>query len=327
MGRCGNQNRPLESENLAYIIYPAEGPELKNQGATPVLSCESKNGGFLFYKMKKLFLCLMLFFSTLQKEAYAGAQAKYISLAPSTTEILFALGLDEEIVGVSQFCNYPAKAVTKEKVGTFSQPNIEKIISLRPDIIFCTGLEQAPAIAKLRKLNLRVCVSDPSNFKELFDSIREIGGLVGKEERAAALIEEMKKGIEEANSRVKLISKEKRPKVFVEIWHSPLMTAGRNSFINELIILAGGINIANDANRPYTYFSPEQVIKRNPDCIILAYMNKENPVKIIKERFGWNKINAVKNNRVYNDINPDLFLRPGPRLVQGLKEIHKRLYP
>lgn len=255
------------------------------------------------------------------------SKPRYISLAPSTTEILFALGLDEEIVGVSSFCNYPLKAQAKEKIGTFSQPNIEKILSLKPDIVFCTGLEQVSVITKLKQLNLKVCVSDPSNFKELFDSIGEIGRLVDRESRALALTERMKMNIEEINSKVKPIPEEKKPKVFVEIWHSPLMTAGRGSFIDELIKLAGGINIAYDTQRSYSYFSPEQVIKRNPDCIILAYMDKKNPLETIRERFGWNNISAVKNQRVYNDINSDLFLRAGPRLVEGLKEIHKRLYP
>jgi len=252
---------------------------------------------------------------------------RYISLAPSTTEILFALELDDEIVGVSSFCNYPPKAQSKVKVGTFSQPCIEKILSLKPDIIFCTGLEQAPIITKLKQLNLKICVSDPSDFEELLASIKEIGRLVNKENRAAALIEEMKKNIEEISSKVALIPHEARPMVFVEIWDNPLMTAGKGSFIDELIKLAGGINIASDTKRPYSYFSPEQVIKHNPNCIILAYMNEKNPLNIIRERLGWNNISAVKNNRIYSDINPDLFLRPGPRLIEGLKEIHKRLYP
>lgn len=259
--------------------------------------------------------------------SYPHQKLRIISLAPSTTEILFALGLDEEIVGISQFCNYPPQAFTKQKVGTFSQPNIEKILSLKPDIIFCTGLEQALIITKLRQLNLKVYISDPSNFKELFNSIREISKLVNKEKQAVTLIKKMKINIEEINFKVKLIPKPKRPKIFVEIWHNPLMTSGPGSFIDELLTLAGGVNIAYDTKRPYSYFSPEEVIKRNPDIIILAYMGKENPVKIIRERLGWNNISAVKNNRIYNDINPDLFLRPGPRLIDGLKEIHKRLYP
>ncbi|MCX5702917.1 MAG: cobalamin-binding protein [Candidatus Omnitrophica bacterium] len=281
--------------------------------------------------MRRLFLIfnlsLIFLFFAARYSFSSSPKLRVISLAPSTTEILFALGLDDEITGVSQYCNYPPKALSKEKVGTFSQANIEKVLLLKPDIIFCTGLEQAPIITKLKQLNLRVYISDPSNFKELFDSIREIGRLVNKEGRAVALIAEMKAGIEKITSKVKLIPQERRPKVFVEIWHSPLMTAGRGSFIDELLGLAGGVNIAYDTQRPYSYFSPEQVIKRDPDCIILAYMDKESPLKIIKGRFGWNNISAVKNNRIYNDINPDALLRPGPRLVEALEEIYERLYP
>ena len=285
--------------------------------------------------MKKLFIVIMLVFlgtvplgfSKLALTGTVPIKPRYISLAPSTTEILFALGLDEEIVGVSSYCNYPLKAKDKEKVGTFSQPNIEKILSLKPDYIFCTGLEQALAISQLRRLNLNVYVGDPVNMEELLNSIRNIGKIVGKEWEAENLIKNMKSEIEEISSKVKLIPESKKPKVFIEIWYGPLTTAGKGSFIDELLTLAGGINIAYDTKRAYSIFSPEEVIKRNPDCIILAYMDKEKPLKLVGERFGWKGISAVKNNRLYNDINPDLLLRPGPRIVQGLKEIYKRLYP
>jgi iron complex transport system substrate-binding protein len=282
--------------------------------------------------MKKQFLLISFILTNflcvnIQSFSAEVPKLRIISLAPSTTEILFALDLDEEIIGVSAFCDYPPKAREKEKVGTFSQPNIERILSLKPDIIFCTGLEQAPAVRELRQLNLKVYVSDPVNIDELFISIKDIACLTHKEKEAEELIKKMKVKIEEINSKIKLIPQEKRPKVFVEIWHDPLMTAGKDSFINELLILAGGMNIAYDTKRPYSYFSPEQVIARNPDRIILGYMSgKDNQTKV-GERFGWKGINAVKNNRVYNDINPDLFLRPGPRLTEGLEEIYKRLYP
>lgn len=272
-----------------------------------------------------LVLIVLLFINTCSFSQ--TPKLRIISLAPSTTEILFALGLDDEILGVSLFCNYPPKARTKEKVGTFSQPNIEKILSLRPDFIFCTGLEQKPAIAQLRQLNLKVCVSDPANLKELFVSIKEIGVLTKREKEAEGLIRKMQEEIKEISSEVQFIPQEKRPKVFVEIWHEPLMTIGKGTFIDELITLAGGLNIAYDTRNPYGYFSAEQVIKRNPDCIILGYMSKEKPLKTFKKRLGWTKISAVQNNRIYSDINPDLFLRAGPRLTEGLKEIYQRLYP
>lgn len=252
---------------------------------------------------------------------------RIVSLAPSTTEILFALGLDNEIVGVSQFCNYPKAAQSKERVGTFSEPNIEKILFLRPDIIFCTGLEQVVIIEKLKQLNLNICVSDPSDTNELFDSIEEIGELTNKKKAAGILIRKMQADIENLTSITRRIPKDSRLKVFVEIWHDPIMTVGSSSFVDELISLAGGRNIANDTKRAYSVFSAEEVIKRNPDCIILAYMDQPGSIEIVKRRLGWKNISAVKNNRIYNDIDPDLFLRPGPRITEGLKEIYKRLYP
>jgi len=280
--------------------------------------------------MKKRFIIFFLI-SFILADSYSfslGAPGlRIVSLAPSTTEILFALGAGEEVVGVSSFCNYPQEASRKEKVGTFSQPNIEKILSLKPDIIFCTGLEQEPVVRGLKELNLKVCVSDPSNMEGLFSSILDMGKLISKEKEAEELINKMKRGIAEITSKSKLIPEQSRPKVFIEIWNEPLMTTGKGSFIDELVTLAGGKNIAYDTHRPFCYFSAEQVIKRNPDCIILTYMTSEIPTQAVGKRLGWQKISAVKNKRIYNDINPDLLLRPGPRLVEGLKELHKRFYP
>lgn len=279
--------------------------------------------------MKKT-ICFILLLLLLNQDAYTLSytrKLRIISLAPSATEILFALGLDEEIVGVSSFCNYPLKAKEKQRVGTFSQPNIEEILFLKPDIIFCTGLEQTYVVKQLKELGLNVCVSDPSNIEELLVSIRQIGKLTQKEKEANMLVKNIELNIEKMNSRNRLTAQENKPKVFVEIWHDPLITAGNKSFINELILLAGGVNIANGLKRAYGYFSVEQIIKYNPDCIILTYMTKEKPLNLVKERLGWKNISAVKNNRIYNDIAPDLLLRPSPRIIDGLKELHKRLYP
>lgn len=278
--------------------------------------------------MRKSFLIIIYVFIILSNVNYSFATEKLriISLAPSTTEILFSLGLDNEIVGVSQSCDYPPEAAVKEKIGTFSQPSIEKILSLKPDIIFCTGLEQAPIISKLRKLKLKVVVSDPDNMESLFNSIAKIGKLTGKEEKAAMIIENMKKDINNIVFSVKKIPADKRQKVFIEIWHNPLTTAGKGSFVDELITLAGGINIASDLKSAYGSFSSECVIKRNPDCIILAYMGNENFSDNIKTRCGWENISAVRNNKVFNDIDPNILLRPGPRVSAGVKAIYKKLY-
>lgn len=277
--------------------------------------------------MRKPILLVLISALSLCGSAMAkDPSARYISLAPSTTEILFALGLDKEVLAVSSYCNYPPEASKKEKIGDFSSPNVEKIAWLKPDFIFCTGLEQAPVIEKLKKIGLKVYVCDPVSLKGLYASIEEIGGITSTKEKAAVLVENIKNRIASVSAKLKSIPRSQRKKVFVEIWNEPLTTAGKGSYMDELITLAGGINIASDTIIPYSIFSQEEVIKRDPDCIIIAYMDKKHPAQNLKKRFGWQKIKAVENSRVFNDINPDILLRPGPRIAQAVEEVYKRLY-
>jgi iron complex transport system substrate-binding protein len=257
----------------------------------------------------------------------ASALPRYISIAPATTEILFALGLDEEIVGVGTFCNYPAKAKDKPKVGDFSHPNMEKIFSLKPDYIFSTGLEQDIIVTQLRQLKFNVYVSDPPSVGSIFSTITDIGRLTGKSVEAGQLIKKMKADIESVSARVRLVPQDKRPRVFIEIWSEPLMTAGKGSFVDELVTMAGGINIAHDTRRPYSIFSSEMAVNRNPGYIFMTYMDKSSPLELVEKRFGWKSVDAVKNKKVFNDISSDVMLRPGPRVVEALKEMNRRLYP
>lgn len=275
----------------------------------------------LFSSLVVIFICF-----SQPIPSHSAKKLRIISIAPSVTEILFSLGLDNQIIGVSSFCNYPPEAKDKEKIGSFSQPSIEKIIFLKPDIIFATGLEQASTVDQLRRLGMRVFVSDPESFKELFNSIREIAKLVSKGVEASRLISQMEERIKRIKDKVKLIPYQERLSVFIEIGTDPLMTAGSGSFVDELISLAGGINIAADLPRSYSYFSSEQVIKRNPDCIILGYMDMKQDTSEVKNRLGWENIAAVRNNHIYRDIDPNLFFRPGPRLVEGLEAIYEKLH-
>jgi len=291
--------------------------------------------------MKKIIIiiCLVLIFGQKQFPCAADNNSpetgtvssagtpRYISLAPSTTEILFALGLDDEIVGVSTYCNYPQAAKSKPKVGDFSQPNMETIISLHPDYIFGTGLEQIPVILELKRIFPNIYVADPSTIGELLKTISDIGVITNRTKEAQELLRKMFGDIETVNALVKNIPQDKKVKIFVEIWHEPLMTAGKGSFVDELITMAGGINVAHDVIRPFCNYSSEKVISLDPECIIMTYMDKEAPLKLLESRFGWENISAVKNKRVFNDIDPDILLRPGPRITEGLKEIFKRLYP
>jgi len=276
--------------------------------------------------IKRSILIIVLLFTGLICASGASAE-RYISLSPSTTEILFALGLQDEIVAVTSFCNYPEETKKIAKIGTFSEPNIETIISLKPTIVFATGLEQTPVVSRLKKSGLRVVVSDPKNISELLESITQIGKKTGREEAAEKLKENMLRRLEAVKAKAAKIPPEKRVSVFIEIWHDPIMTAGPGSFVDELINLAGARNIAYDAPRAYSRFSNEVIIERNPDVIILGYMDKVNEsTQLIKNRIGWQDIAAVKNNRIVKDINPDLILRPGPRLIEGLERIYQSLY-
>ncbi|MFH1868725.1 MAG: cobalamin-binding protein [Candidatus Omnitrophota bacterium] len=251
---------------------------------------------------------------------------RIISIAPAMTEILYSLGLDKEIIAVTSFCNYPKEAAEKEKIGTFSDPSIEKIVSLKPDMIFAAGLEQAMVVERLRKLGLKVYVNYPSTIDELLNEISNIGMLTNRKKEAYKLVGSMKERIDAISRETKSISLENKKKVFIEIWHDPLITAGKGSFVDELVKIAGGINIAYDTSRPYSYFSAELVIERDPDFIILGHEGEPDVLSSMKKRIGWDKIKAIRNSGVFNDINPDLFLRPGPRIVDGLEKIYSRLY-
>jgi len=256
-----------------------------------------------------------------------AAGPKIVSLAPSTTEITCALGLYDNLVGVSTMCDYPKEVKKKEKVGSFSEPNIEQILALKPDVILATGLEQAQTVERLRKLGLPVIVSDPKGFRELYDSILTIGRACGKEKEAVSLINKMKKKISAVSAKVALIEPGKRPRVYFEVWHDPIMTAGKGSFIDEMITVAGGVNITSDAPRPFSQFSPELIVKRDPDVIILGYMVKGNSAaESFSKRFGWDGIKAVRQNRVYDDIDPNTLFRPGPRLADAVVQLNKRFY-
>lgn len=252
---------------------------------------------------------------------------RIISAAPNVTEILFALGLEENIVGISTHCNYPPETRAKTKIGSFSRPNIERIISLKPDIVFVTGLEQDAVSQKLIKLGIKTRTIYPTTIHELFSAIEQIGRLTDRQKNADILIYTMKHRIDAVRKKVAALPEEKKVKLLIEIMVDPLIVAGKKSFVGELGEIAGGNNIAYDTERAYSKFSPELVIRRNPDCIILGYMFKEEGVvESMNKRLGWSNINAVKNGAIFNDIDPDILLRPGPRAADAVEEIYKRLY-
>jgi iron complex transport system substrate-binding protein len=252
------------------------------------------------------------------------APKRIVSLAPNTTEILFALGAGNRVVGVTEYCNYPPAARDVKKVGSFSFLNIERILSVSPDLVIMSTLEQERFIKTLEDLEIPVYVCFPRNFNELFRSIQEIGKLTETSERASAIVDSLRIELSVLEDEAdQAFGESGRPRVYLEISERPLMTVGEDSFLGELIDIAGGINIGHGIPRDYAVINPEIVISRNPDVIFIfqSSTTKENLVK----RLGWNRVKAVWTEAIFDDLNEDIVFRPGPRSVQGAREIFERL--
>ncbi len=273
------------------------------------------------HKASIVILLVILFYYSLVPAAEELPQ-RIISLAPANTEILYALNLGDKVVGVSSYCNYPPQVKEKEKVGDFSNPNIEKIAALKPDLILATGLEQAPVVKRLKQLGFTVEVIDPQNFNELFDSITRIGELTGTRTYAFLLNQSMKSRIGKLMQAIAAKVTEP-PKIFIEISLQPLMTASSRTFLDEMINMLRAINIASNLSRPYCRISEEFVIKQDPDCIILTSPRAK---AFFTAKEAWQQVKAVKNNKLIDTINPDLLMRPGPRLIDGLEQLAEKIY-
>ncbi|MFP7296523.1 ABC transporter substrate-binding protein [Neobacillus niacini] len=252
---------------------------------------------------------------------------KIVSLIPSNTEIAFALGMGEQIVGVSDFDNYPEEAATKEKIGGM-EINIEKIISLQPNLVLAhaSAMNGTEGLQQLRDAGLTVLViNDAQNFEQVYDSIAMIGKAAGENKKAEELIKSMQDKL--AEIKVKAGEIKEKKKVFVEVSPAPeVFTTGKNTFMDEMITLINAENTAND-QEGWIKIDQEVMIERNPDVIITTYGNyTENAVEQVIERQGWENVNAIKNKQVI-DVDSDSVTRSGPRIVEGVEELAKAVYP
>ena len=254
---------------------------------------------------------------------------RIVSLAPSNTEILFAVGAGDQVVGVTKFDNYPPEAQTREQIGGFSAKTIsvEKIVALKPDLVLSVGKIQQPVIDALEKTEIPVFALAPKTFEDVYANILAVGQLTGNEAQAAQLVAQMKERVAAVQAKIADVPQDQRPTVFWETWDEPLMTAGPSTFIGQMITLAGGKNIFSDVQDQYPQVSAEEVVSRNPAVILGpdSHGKAMTPEKI-KARPGWSNIQAVKDGRIYL-IDGDIASHPGPRLVDGLEMIAQALYP
>ncbi|MFA5523981.1 MAG: cobalamin-binding protein [Tissierellales bacterium] len=248
---------------------------------------------------------------------------KIISLAPSHTEILFALGLNKEIVGVTTYCNYPEEASTKERVGDAFNLNIEKILELDPDVVIQYGPGKDDANKQLRDAGIAVLGYQPESVDEVIKLMEDIGQITNHLLQAKTVTEDMIKKKDHIINKISSV--ENKAKVIFEIWDEPLQVAGPGSFIDEIIRLAGGENIASDAEGAYAQFDLEQLIERDPDVYLMSEDLETKTIESVKARPGYSEISAIKNNRIY--ILDSLISVPGPRIVDGLEIVAKSIYP
>tara|TARA_R110002095_G_scaffold215691_2_gene210588 strand:+ start:2882 stop:3901 length:1020 start_codon:yes stop_codon:yes gene_type:complete len=259
---------------------------------------------------------------------------RIVSLLPSHTEILYAVGAGKQLVGCTTFCNYPAETKQLEKVA-LSNPgsvSLETLVALEPDLVFLGGDYQRLLAEQLTKLKIPLLSFESQSVADIERSIRGISRSTGHAQVGEELIEKIKKEIAAIQKRVEPFQKQRRPRVFYQVWDQPLMTAGPTSFIGELIDLIGAENVFEDVKIAYPQVSEETLIVRNPDVILMPLTKKagasdlSETISELRERPGWKKMSAVKNQRIYL-IEDDLISRPGPRVVLGLQKIAQALYP
>lgn len=248
---------------------------------------------------------------------------RIISLAPSNTELLFALGLGPRVVGVSDYTTYPSEAAELPSVGGMPL-NFEKIVSLEPDLILAAGITTQDDLAKLEELKQPVLVLNPTDIEEILSNLLLVGKATATEAKAEEIVAQMREEWEAILEKTKELKE--RPRVFVEL-DETLYTVAPGSFIDPLIAMAGGVNIAADVvDNPYPQFSAEEVIKRDPQIIVLADAAYGITPESVKARPGWNVITAVKEGTIH-PIDPDPISRPGPRVIEGLKSLTKIIHP
>jgi len=253
---------------------------------------------------------------------------KIISLSPSNTEILFALGLADKVVGVTDYCNYPPEAQEKPSIGGFSTPNIEEVVALSPDLILATSIHEKRIIPQLEGRGMAVFALNPKTLDEVLESITLVGEITGKDEEASQLVTEMRNRIKAVTDKTDNLPESQRPKVFCITWHDPLMTPGSGTRHDELVVKAGGINVARDLSG-YADISLEAVIEANPQVIIAGVgmgSGEDLPFQFVKTEPRLRNVDARINNRVYS-MDVDLAGRPGPRITEALEKFAEFIHP
>jgi len=250
-----------------------------------------------------------------------------VSVAPANTEILFAIGAGQQVAGVDAYSNYPPEAESLPKVGDYMQASAESVVALKPDVVFASTVHQQ-LVTQLEGLGIKVVVVEPESFDGLYKDIEMVGRIMGHEQAAAQVVQEMKAKLAGVADKLKGLPAEDRPVVWYEVWADPLMSVGPTTYIHQVIELAGGVNLAEDADTDYPIISNEFVVARDPDVIVWPVFHDavELTAATLSQRPGWSAISAVREGQIYS-IDADVISRAGPRLADAVEMMAKILHP
>ena len=249
---------------------------------------------------------------------------RLISLAPSITETLFALGLGANVVGDTDYCEYPPEAKLKPHVGAILTPNLEKIVALKPDLVLGSPEANRRETAdRLAQLGIPLYGVTAHSVDDMLRSIEDLGRILGHEADSQKLAASLRQRIDAVEKRVAPL---RRPKVLFVVWYRPLTTAGPNTFISDVIQRAGGTSITENLLGEWPRLSLEEALRRDPDVILFPRAESFSPqLEEFQQLPGWRDLRAVKNRRMF--FISDAIIRPSPRLVDALEEVARALHP
>lgn len=267
-----------------------------------------------------LLLALLVSVSPLSAKAKKSSKSKgvpqsIVALSPASAEILFAVGAGKQVSAVSDYTDYPAEAAAKPKVGGFDGKtlSLESILSFEPDMVYLTDGMHNFLIEQLDQIGIKYYLSKAGSIADVEKEILEVGELTGHAKEAKAVVESMK------GKMTFMKSTSEKPSLYYEVWNAPYMSAGSQSFINDVIARAGAVNIFADVDEAYPMVSEESIIARQPEIIVLPASSGVT-ADAVKNRSGWSSIPAVKNNKIFI-IDDNVFTRPGPRIADAVQDL------
>lgn len=261
--------------------------------------------------------------------AIPASVERVVSLAPSVTESLYAIGAGDKVVGRSSFDNYPPEVVDVPEIGGFVAEDfsVEAIVALEPDIVIGGSDLQAPLADALEAASVPFFVFHPATFEDVYHMIETLGTITGHADGAATVVDDMQTRLAAVEAVVSDVPADERPTVFYEVWDEPLITAGPNTFIGQMIVHAGGRDIFSDVPDQYPTISAEVVIERQPQVIFGPQTHAEAlTIEAISVRPGWADLPAVANGAIYF-LDDDTVSRNGPRIIDAVESMATYLYP